>query len=146
MRPDSWNIALLVHVLGALTLIGALTLTVSSLAAAWHSGSAAMTRLGYRSLLFAVLPAGIVMRVGAQWIANEEGLEDSDAAWIEIGFISSEPTFLFLIVATVLSGLAVRRSASGGNAVTLDRVATVLVSITLVAYLVALWAMTTKPV
>ena len=39
------------------------------------------------------------MRVGAQWIASKEGLDDLDdpPAWVDIGFLTSEPTLLLLI-------------------------------------------------
>jgi hypothetical protein len=55
---------------------------------------------------------------------------------------------LFLIVATVLVGLAARRAGEPGDGgpVVSARIATGLVSLLLVAYLVAVWAMTTKPV
>ena len=107
-----------------------------------------MTRLAYRSLLWAALPAWLVMRLSAQWIADKEGLLDleEDPAWVEIGFIASEPFLLPLLIGTVLAGIGARRARNQtGDATTLDRVATVLVSLALIAYLVAIWAMTTKP-
>jgi hypothetical protein len=147
LRPDEWNLALFVHVLGALALVGAITFATTSLAAAWRGGSLAATRIGYRTLIWAVIPAWIVMRGGAQWIADKEDLLDSEAAWIGIGFITAEPVFLLLIIATVLAGLAVRRAGrSGAEAPSTGvRVATGLVAFALAAYVVALWAMTTKP-
>jgi hypothetical protein len=52
-----------------------------------------------------------------------------------------------LIIATVLAGLAVRRAGrSGAEAPSTGvRIATGLVAFALAAYVVALWAMTTKP-
>ena len=147
IRPDSWDLPLFLHIIGAMTLVGATTLAATSLAAAWRSGSLALTRLGYRALLLGVIPAWIVMRLSADWIADKEGLEDAELAWIDIGFIAAEPVLLLVIVATVLAGLAVRRAARGdaaGPSVG-ARVATGLVSFALLAYLVAVWAMTTKP-
>lgn len=146
IRPDEWNLPLFIHVLSAFTLIGAVTLAAISLAAAWNRDSAAMTQLGLRALLWAALPAWVAMRLTAQWIADKENLADSDAAWINIGFMTAEPSLLLLLIATACAGSGLRRVASGGSARTLDRVATVLVSISLLAYLVAIWAMTTKPV
>lgn len=147
IRPDDWNFPLLLHVLGAMTLVGALALATASLAAAWNSGSAVLTRLGFRSLLWAALPAWILSRVGAEWIADKEGLNTDEAPdWIDIGYMVSDPGLLLLIAAAVLSGIGARRAQRGtGSATSLDRVATILLAISVVAYLVAVWAMTTKP-
>ena len=136
VRPDDWNLALFVHVLGAMVLVGALVLVVTAVA-----GN--NLRLGYRSLLFAAIPGWIAMRLGAQWIASKEGLDDLDEppAWVDIGFLTSEPTFLLIVIATICSGLAARRAGAGG----LRTATLVLVSITLVAYVVAIWAMSAKP-
>jgi hypothetical protein len=84
------------------------------------------------------------MRLSAQWIASKENLLDDDVevpAWIDIGFITSEGSFLFLVAGTVCAGMAARRESAGG----LRTATVVLVGITIVAYVVALWAMTTKP-
>ena len=90
------------------------------------------------------------MRLAAQWIASKEGLDDLDdpPAWIDIGFMTSEPTLLLLIIATVCAGIAARRAREGGGRGFggLNKTALVLVSITLAAYVLALWAMSTKPV
>jgi hypothetical protein len=146
-RPDSWDLPLFVHVLGAMTLVGATMLAVTSLGAAWRSGSLPLTRLGFRALLWGVIPAWLVMRLSAEWIADEEGLEDADLAWIDIGYMTAEPLFLLVIIATVHAGLAVRRAGreGGGGPSVGVRVATGLVGVALLAYLVAVWAMTTKP-
>jgi hypothetical protein len=150
IRPDEWNLPLFIHVLGALALTGATVFALTSLAAAWRGGSLVATRNGYRALLIGVIPAWIVMRVGAQWIADEEGYADLDEppAWIDIGFITAEPVFLLVIIATVLAGLAVRRAgrADGGDAPSVGvRVAAGMTAFALAAYIVALWAMTSKP-
>ena len=150
IRPDDWNLPLFLHVLGAMTLVGAVVLVVASLAFARGGDSAAGLRLAYRTLLFAVIPSWIVMRVGAQWIASKEGLDDLEdpPAWIDIGFLTSEPTLLLLIAATVCAGVAARRARDGGGRGFggLNKTALVLVAITLAAYVLALWAMSTKPV
>jgi hypothetical protein len=149
IRPDDWNLPLFLHVLGAMTLVGALVLVVVSLASARGGDSAAALRLAYRSLLLGVIPGWIVMRASAQSIASKEGLDDLDEppAWVDIGFITSEPTFLLLIVATVCAGIAARRARQGGHSFGgLNTAALVLVAISLLAYVVAIWAMSTKPV
>jgi hypothetical protein len=148
IRPDDWNLSLFLHVLGAMALVGALVLVALSLASARGGDSAAGLRLAYRALLLGAIPAWIAMRVGAQWIASKEGLDDLDEppAWVDIGFLTSEPTLLLLIAATVCACIASRRAREGGRAFGgLNTAALVLVSITLLAYVLAIWAMSTKP-
>ena len=146
IRPDDWNVALFVHVLGAMVMVGALVTAASYLFVARRGGSVEAARVGFRSLLYAALPSFLVMRVGAQWIADEEGLADSDAAWIGIGYIISDMGALLVIVATVAAGLAVRRAGRadtpGGTSAS---VAAWVVAVLIVAYLIAISAMTTKP-
>jgi hypothetical protein len=149
IRPEDWNLPLFLHLLGAMTLVGALGLVVVSLASGRGGDSAPGLRLAYRSLLFVAIPAWIVMRLGAQWIASKEGLDDLEdpPAWVDIGFVTSEPTLLLLIAATVCAGIAARRAREGGRAFGgLNTATLVLVSITLAAYVLAIWAMSTKPV
>ena len=130
------NLALFVHILGAMVLVGSLVFVVTQMAAD-------NLRLAFRTLLIAVIPSWIVMRVAAQWILSKEGLDDVDPppSWVDIGFITSEGSFVLLIAATVCAGLAARRARGGG----LRTATLVLVAISLVAYVVAIWAMTTKP-
>jgi hypothetical protein len=140
IRPDDWTFPLFLHVLSAMVLFGAVVLAVVSVAGSSQAG----LRLGFRSLLIGAIPAWIAMRVSAQWIASEEGLLEEDVeapAWVDIGFMTSEGSFLFLIAATVCAGIAVRRERAGG----LRTATVVLVGITIVAYIVAIWAMSTKP-
>jgi hypothetical protein len=136
IRPDDWNIALFVHILGAMALVGSLVLVATSIAAD-------NLRLGFRTLWIAVIPSWIVMRLAAEWIASEENVNDIDPvpAWVDIGYGTSEGSFLLLIIATVCAGIAARRARGGG----LRTATLVLVGISLVAYVVAIWAMSTKP-
>jgi hypothetical protein len=136
IRPDDWNIALFLHLLSAMVLVGALVLVATAVAAE-------NLRLGYRTLLLAVIPSWIAMRVSAQWLLSKEGLDDVDPApaWIDIGFMTSEGSFLLLVAATICARIAARRGRGGG----LRTATLVLVGIALVAYVVAIWAMSTKP-
>ena len=143
VRADAVNLPLFLHVLGAFVLVGGLTLAAVGLSGAWRDGEVAGSRVGYRALLVAALPGWLVMRLAAQWVLDEEGLEDAEFTWIEIGFITSEPLLLVLIGATVLAGMASRREPAAGRR--LGRIAAVLVGIMLIAYGVTIWAMTTKP-
>jgi hypothetical protein len=142
IRPDEWELPLFLHVLSAFVLIGAVALALVALAGGWRSGSAQSARLAYRALSYGAIPAWIAMRLTAQWLLDKQGLEDAEFAWIEIGFMAAEPTFVLLLIATVIARL--RQKADGASAG--QKIATVLVAVSLVAYLVALWAMTTKPV
>ena len=136
IRPDDWNIALFVHILGAMTLVGSIALVIAYIASD-------NLRLGFRTLLIVVIPSWIVMRVAAQWIASKEHVDDIDPtpSWVDIGYSTSEGSFLLLLIATVCAGFAARRARGGG----LRTATLVLVSISLVAYVVAIWAMSTKP-
>jgi uncharacterized membrane protein len=149
IRPSEWEFPLFVHVLGAMALIGSLVLAACYLVPAWRGGSAASLRAGFLTLFYAALPSFLVMRVSAEWIADKEGWADLDDPpdWIDIGYITGDAGGLFLIIALILSGIAMRRLRSAGaeSVGTSVRVTTVLVSILLVAYLIAIWAMTTKP-
>jgi hypothetical protein len=140
IRPDDWNFPLFLHVLSAMVLFGAVVLAAVSVAGNSQTG----LRLGFRSLLIGAVPAWIAMRVSAQWIASKENLLDEDVdtpAWVDIGFMTSEGSLVVLIAATVCAGIAARRGKGGG----LRTATVVLVGITIVAYLVAIWAMSTKP-
>jgi hypothetical protein len=146
IRPNDWTIPLFVHVFGAMLLVGALTLAAVSLIAAWRSGSASLIRLAYMSLFYGALPGYIVFRVGAEWIVSKEHLSDSNLAWIGIGYGVSDGGFLLLIISLVVGGISVRRMNRGGEPSQIAaRIVTGLVSLVLVAYFVAVWAMTTKP-
>ena len=100
--------------------------------------------MGFRTLLLAAIPSYLVTRVSAQVLLDKEGLEDSEDAWITIGFIVTDLGLLLIIAATVGAAIAMRRAegtSSRGTAV-----AAWACSFLLVAYTVALWAMATKPV
>jgi hypothetical protein len=146
VRADEINLSLLIHVLGAMLLVGTLILAAAALFVAWRDGNADALRLAFRTMLIGVLPSWIVMRVSAQWVASEEGLEDADVAWIDIGFMAAEPGFLFIVIATVLAGLAMRRANRDEGAGGTGRTAAVLVSLLIAVYVVATWAMAAKPV
>ncbi|HET6691330.1 MAG TPA: hypothetical protein VFG74_10750, partial [Miltoncostaeaceae bacterium] len=69
IRPDDWNFPLLVHVLGAMVLVGALLTCV--VAIAMSRGDARLLRVGWISLLAIGLPGWIAMRAGAEWIYSK---------------------------------------------------------------------------
>ena len=145
IRPDDWNVALFLHVLGAMVATGGLVLALVYLAAAWRGNQPRLFRAGYKALLYGAIPGYIVMRGAAQWIYAKEGLDEleTDPAWIEIGFITTDAGLLFLLIATITAGVSTRRGDDGTVAV---RVATSLTALMLIAYIVTVWAMTAKPV
>jgi heme A synthase len=146
VRPDSWNFPLLLHVLGAMVLVALLAVAAVVLSATLRSDDrAAALRLAFRTLLIGGIPAYLVMRVSAEWVASKENLEDADFAWINIGYSVADGGLLVLIVMTVLAGLASRRAKRGDAPSGLVRWANGLALLLIVAYAVALWAMTTKP-
>jgi hypothetical protein len=146
IRPDSWFLPLFLHIAGAMVLVGALTLSCVYLIVSWRSGSAALIRTAYMSLFYAALPGFIVFRIGAEWIVDKENLSDADLSWIDIGYMVSDTGALLLIISLIIGGVSVRRMNRGGTPSPIAaRIVTGLVSLTLIAYLVAVWAMTTKP-
>ena len=145
VRPDAWNFPLLLHVLGAMVLVGALVLTSSALVLAWRNDAPALVRLGIRSLFIGVLPGWVLMRVGAEWIASKEDLENAKLSWLDVGFSTADGGFVLIVVAMIVAGIATRRARRSGASPGLGRTLAVLASVLLVAYVVAIWAMTTKP-
>jgi len=149
IRPGDVNLALFVHVLGAMLLVGTLLSTSSALLIAWRRTDpaeiTALTRFGLRTLLIGVLPAYVVMRAGAQWVQSQESLpEDFDPTWIQIGFITADIGALVVLVCVVLSALGLRRLRDGRGA-GFGRAVAVLATLLLAAYVVAVWAMSAKP-
>ena len=143
VRPDSWNFPLFLHVLGAMVLVALLaTAAVVLVVSLRGDDRAPALRLAFRTLLIGAIPAYLVMRVGAEWVASKEHLEDSEASWIGIGYSVADGG---LIVLTILTGIANRRARRGGQPTGLARWATGLTLLLIVAYGVALWAMSTKP-
>ena len=146
IRPDSWNFPLLVHLLGALVVVGGLVTATASLALA--KGEARLLRLGYWSLLAITLPGWIVMRLGAQWIYSKEHWDDLPdrliPSWIGMGFLVADFGGLILLVSLIVGGVGVYRMRDGKGSRLLK--ATLIFSVVLLAAcLVAVWAMAGKP-
>jgi hypothetical protein len=143
VRPDALNLPLLVHVAGAMLLFGALAVVLVLAAGARRRGDGApmLVRLAFRGLLLGVLPAYVLMRGGAEWIASEEDV--GEPAWIGLGYAVADGGLLLAIVATVVAWRATRRGEAGPGG--LGRAVVGLSAVLLVAYAVAIWAMTAKP-
>jgi hypothetical protein len=146
VRPDEWNFPLLVHVFGAMVLVGGLFAGASVLALA--RDDLRFLRLGYWSLLALSLPGWVVMRVGAQWVYSEEGWDDvpesAEPTWLSIGGFTADVGGVVLLVSLVAGGVGVYRLREANGAALL-RATLVLSLVLLAAYVVAAWAMAGKP-
>jgi hypothetical protein len=147
IRPDSWNLPLLLHVGGAMALVAAVTVAAVALIQGWRTAdpsAASLKRFGARTLLYAAIPSYFVMRIAAQWIESREGLANSNAAWLGDGYLAADLGGLVLLIATIVANMAVRRDPDAG----LGKLAKVAASLSLILvalYVFAVWAMTTKP-
>lgn len=143
IRPGSWNLPLFVHIGGAMLLVAALVVVAAAMGTAVRRGDGALelTRIAYRALLLGVLPAYVIMRAGAEWIVSKEGV--GDTSWVGVGYTTADGGLLLVIIAAVLAWRATRRGddAPGGA----GRAVVVLAGMLLLAYAVAIWAMTAKP-
>ena len=147
IRPDEWNLPLLLHVLGAMVFVGLL----AAIAVIFVAGLRGDDRPRGAE---AGLPHSAVRRDpvvhphargrGVDLLGGERATDD--AAWIGIGYIVTDVGLLVLIAVTVLAGLG---QAAGGarhqEPGRLIRPATALTLFLIAAYAVALWAMTAKP-
>jgi hypothetical protein len=147
VRPDGQIIPLLLHVLGAMTLVGGLLAGGSVLA--YARNDARFLRLGYWSLLALALPGWVLMRIGAQWIYSEEGWDDlpegiDEPGWITTGAIIADLGGVILLVSLIVGGIGVYRLREGKGSGLL-KVTLALSLVLLAAYVVAVWAMAGKP-
>jgi hypothetical protein len=147
IRPDSWNLPLLLHVGGAMALVAAVVVAAVAFIQGWRCegpAAAALERFGARTLLYGAIPAYFVMRIAAEWVLSREGLGNSNATWIGDGFIAADGGGLLLLITAILANLAVSRDPEGGLG-RLAKVGTVISVVLIGLYVFAVWAMTTKP-
>ena len=139
IRPHEWTLPLFVHVFGAMVLFGGVAAVVLLAFAALRIREHALLlrRVAFGTTLLGVWPGFVAMRIGAQWVASHEGLSDSKATWIGIGFAISDGGIVVLAVITLLAWLAPRRPRAGSALAG-------LASLYLVALGVAWFFMTTK--
>ena len=93
IRPDSVNLPLFIHVFGAMLLVGTLLAVTLATVLGWRSPESApgLSRFALKTLVLGVLPAYILMRVGAQWTEVEQDYpEDFEPAGS--GSATSPPT------------------------------------------------------
>lgn len=150
IRPDAWNLPLLVHVGGAMVLVGTLVVTALTLTMSVRKDAAEerlpLLLFACRLILFGVIPSYIVMRGGAQWIVSKEHLDNSNATWIGIGFGTSDGGALLIVISAILAAVALRKLRRDAAASPLlTQITAVIAYILIAAFVVAIWAMTTKP-
>jgi hypothetical protein len=148
IRPDDQSFALLLHLVGATVVFGALLTSAASLLLA--RGDTRLLRLGYFSLLLVGLPGLILLRVAGEWLYRLQKWEDlpeqfDQPAWLGIGFAVADWGGLLFLLALVLGGVGVRRLRTGQGGTVLLKGTMVISLILIVAYIVAVWAMTGKP-
>lgn len=103
---------LFLHVLGAMTLVGALLAVALVSWVAWQRPDlAVLRRAAWSGLIAVALPAYIVMRLAGQWIYSEEGFSGkNDPTWLGVGFGVADMGLLLLLV-TIGVAFWWRRSA-----------------------------------
>ena len=148
IRPDDQSFALLLHLVGATVTFGALLTSATSIALA--RGDTRLLRLGYFSLLLVGLPGLILLRVAGGWLYSLQNWDDlpeefDEPTWLGIGFIVADGGGLLFLLALALGGVGVYRLRNGKGGAGLLRVTMVIALILIVAYVVAVWAMTGKP-
>ncbi len=144
IRPHSIDLALIVHVAGAMVLVGGLVTASAAAIIGWSDDSGALRRFSYKVLLAVAFPGYIVMRIGAQWVFSKEFPDSYSPTWIGIGFATADIGGLLLLIALIVGGIGLYRSR-GGRGGALLRASAVISTILVAAYVVAVWAMGAKP-
>jgi hypothetical protein len=88
------------HVLGAMTLVGALLTVMLVSWVAWRRPDiAVLRRTAWTTLIAVALPAYIVMRLAGQWIYSKEGFSgNDDPTWLGVGFGVADAGLLLLLI------------------------------------------------
>jgi hypothetical protein len=146
VRPHDIDLALFVHIAGAMILVGGLLTAAVAGIIGWRDGAATLRRFSVLTLLAVALPGWIIMRVGAEWTYNKEHLNSltSNPTWLGIGFSLADGGGVLLLLALVLGGIGMRR-ARQGKGDRLLRASGAIAAVLVVAYAVAVWAMGAKP-
>lgn len=148
-----WEFSLFLHVLGATILVGLLFAVATALVFAWKRAEGGeeltLTRFAYKTLLFGVIPAWILMRIPAQitfeesiWGNQKFGKEDP---WLLIGYTAADGGIAAIIAATALARFSVQKLERDGADSRLGRLAALATIGVLVLSLIAVYAMTAKP-
>lgn len=149
LRPDEWDFPLLLHVLGAIILFGAVSgaaILESTSFSRTAPTAVLLRRLAFRTTLVAVWPAFVLMRIAAEWIRSKEfpsGAPEPD--WVVVGYVIGDAGILVLVGLTICAWLAVRQTSDARPRPATATIATGLAGLYLVALAVAWFVMTAKP-
>jgi hypothetical protein len=129
IRPNDQSFALLLHLVGATVVFGALLASATSLLLS--RGDTRLLRLGYYSLLLVGLPGLILLRVAGQWLCQLQSWDKlpsqiGEPTWLSIGFILADWGGILFLAALAVGGIGVYRMRRG-------RGGTVLVKSTMVS-------------
>ena len=105
---------------------------------------------GLPKFLLVGLPGLILLRLAGEWLYRLQNWNDlpeeiGDPTWLGIGFAVADWGGLLFLVSLVVGGIGVRRLRTGKGGHALLNVTMVIALILVVAYVVAVWAMTGKP-
>lgn len=148
VRPHSWDLAIFVHVIGAMILFGGLVTAAAAGFIGWRDGDGRLRRFSALTLFAVALPGWLIMRVGAEWAYSKEGWDKVpdklQPSWLGIGYLTADIGGLLLLIALVLGGIGIRRARKGRGTVLL-RASTVIATVLVATYVVTIWAMGGKP-
>jgi hypothetical protein len=148
VRPHRWDLAVFVHVAGAMILVGGLVTAAGTGILGWRDPNGALRRFAALTLFAVALPGWIIMRVGAQWVYSKEGWDKVPSklqpSWLGIGYVTADIGGLLLLIALVLGGIGIRRMRTGSGAGLL-KASTALATLLIAVYVVSVWAMGGKP-
>lgn len=132
---------LFLHVLGAMTTVGAILTALLLLLAAWKRPDAVFLRRATFTTLLAAIPFYALLRVFGQVMYNREkdAFGGNDPTWVGIGFIFADAGALVLLITIGLAFWWLR----SGKAIA-ARIATGTSSILLVLLTIAMLAMSGK--
>jgi hypothetical protein len=164
-RPDSWNVPLLIHITGAVILVGGVLGAAAALALG--HGDVGKVKLGYYSLLFVAFPGLVLTKIGATAIWSKESSHSfigaafphtDDPRWIMVGGTALDGGAGLLVLALIIGWFGLRRMEGGESdfltkvpvvrnmsGETLVKATTIISVVLLVGYVLAIWAMSTKP-
>jgi hypothetical protein len=132
---------LFLHVLGAMTTVGAVITALLLLLVAWKRPDAVFLRRGALTALVAAIPFYVLLRVFGQIMYNREKdiFGGNDPTWVGIGFIFADAGALLLLITIGVTYWWVR----SGKLVAV-RIATGTTSLLLLLLTVAMLAMSGK--
>ena len=165
LRPNSFNFPLLIHIVGATVLVGGVLTAAAALYFA--RGNVRQLRLGYFSLLLVAFPGYLLAKLGATLIWHKESAHSfigaafphpDDPRWVEIGGTALDAGAALLVLALILGWFGLKRlEGETGDFLTkvpvvrsmtgeaLLRYTMIITFVLLAGYVLAVWAMASKP-